>query len=120
MSTPLLRVWLVRVRADRTTAYEAYARDHSRAMFLAQPGCLGVFFARMACGRHAACSFWRDQAAIDALAYSASYQATAAGLMALEATEGKPDVHVHMLTAGELAWPALVQQLDALNQETQA
>ena len=41
-----------------------------------------VAFLRRADGRHAACSLWRDQAAVDALARSTSYIDTATGLAA--------------------------------------
>lgn len=108
----ILRIWTTRVNPAREDEYLAYARVHSRAMFLAQDGCLGVLFLRRADGRHAACSIWRDAAAVDALACSVAYQHTAAGLAATRALMGEPEIELFALTGGAIA-PELGRALAA-------
>lgn len=110
----LLRTWTTAVRPDRVDAYLAYARTRSRAMFLGQPDCLGVFFTRGADGRHGAVSLWRDAASLAALAHAPSYRETAAGLAATGALVGEAVVAVHDLTGGAAA-PDLAEHLDAIN-----
>lgn len=108
----ILRIWTISVDPLKEAEYLAYARSRSRAMFLAQDGCLGVFFLRHPDGRHAACSLWRDARAVEALANSASYQQTAAGLEATGALRGAAEVVVFDVTGGALS-PALLPTLDA-------
>lgn len=109
--TPLVRLWAVSIRPGAEAEYLAFARERSRAMFLAQPGCLGVLFLGMADGRHAACSLWRDAAAIEALASSPSYRETAAALLASGLLAGTPEVQVHALEGGALDLAALAEAL---------
>lgn len=96
----LLRIWMIGVRPEREQHYLDYARTRSREMFLAQGGCLGVFFLRHADGRHAACSLWRDAAAVAALSDSALYQSTARGLTATGALHGDATVEILEVTGG--------------------
>lgn len=99
----ILRIWTTRVDPAREDEYLAYARSHSRAMFLAQDGCLGILLLRRDDGRHAACSIWRDATAVDALARSVTYQQTAAGLAATRALIGEPEIELFALTGGAIA-----------------
>lgn len=98
----LLRIWTIGVRPEREEHYLVYARTLSREMFLAQAGCLGVFFLRRTDGRHAACSLWRDAAAVAALSDSARYQRTARGLRATGALHGDATVEIFEVTGGEV------------------
>lgn len=99
----LMRIWTVRVHVDREADYLVYARTQSRPMFLAQDGCLGVFFLRREDGRHAACSLWRDEAAITALGRSELYQRIARGLLETGTLSGDPEVEVFAITGGALS-----------------
>ena len=96
----LLRIWTTGVRPEREPHYLDYARTLSRAMFLVQAGCLGVFFLRRADGRHAVCSLWRDAAAVAALSDSALYQSTVRGLVATGTLHGDATVEIFEVTGG--------------------
>lgn len=99
----LLRIWTVFVDIEREQDYLNYARTRSRSMFLAQDGCLGVFFVSQENGRHAACSFWRDEAAVAALTGSTLYRSTVQGLVATRALRGEATVEVFAVTGGEMS-----------------
>ena len=68
-----LRIWRTRVCLDRLDEYERFVSEESLPMFRAQTGFLGVLFSRREDGL-AVLSFWRDQASVDALDTSATYQ----------------------------------------------
>lgn len=96
----ILRIWTIRIDPAQESAYLTYTRTRSQAMFLAQDGCLGVFFLRHADGRHAACSLWRDAAAVDALGQSALYRQTVADLAATGVLVGEPTIDQFAVTGG--------------------
>lgn len=99
----LLRIWTIGVHPERERDYLAYARTRSRSMFLAQDGCLGVFFLRRDDGCHAACSLWRDEHAVAALADSALYESTSRGLAATGALHGEATVELFDVMRGAVA-----------------
>jgi heme-degrading monooxygenase HmoA len=98
----IARLWKTGIAAGRGAAYEAFARDVSLPMFHAQPGFLGVVMGRDGASdgeRAWVLTLWQDQAAVDALASSPTYQATvaailAAGLLAGEQTTEVSAVHL--------------------------
>jgi heme-degrading monooxygenase HmoA len=102
----IARLWKTGIAPGRAEAYEAFARDVSLPMFHAQPGFLGVVMGRdvdrdpdPGTNRAWVLTLWQDQAAVDALAASPTYQATvaailAAGLLAGEQTTEVSAVHL--------------------------
>ena len=95
----LVRIWRTHIDEARAPEYEAFARQRSLPMFRAQQGFAGVLFARddASC---AVISFWRDAAAVDALAQSASYDETATALAATGMVVGAASVEVFELHGG--------------------
>ena len=69
------RLWKTRLRPGRGEAYERFAREISLPMFRQQEGFAGCLMSRTPEWGFVY-TFWRDQAAIDALDHSSSYQAT--------------------------------------------
>lgn len=98
----IVRVWTTGVVPGRETEYLRFAQERSRAMFMAQSGCLGVLFLRRSDGRHAACSFWRNIGDVEVLSRSETYQATAAALIATGALAGEATVVVYEVEGGTL------------------
>jgi heme-degrading monooxygenase HmoA len=111
----IVRVWETGVAPDRLAEYLAFARTRSRAMFLAQPGCLGVLFLRADGGRHAACTFWRDRDAIAALEASERYRATVAALVATGALFEPQTVRVWEVEGGAIVPAVLAEALGAMS-----
>ncbi len=109
----LVRLWTTQITLSHEADYLRFAEQRSRAMFLEQPGCLGVFFLRLPDGRHTACSFWRDQADIDALRDSPSYQATAGALGQSGILVGDQDVIVYQVEGGALRLNHLAEAAQA-------
>ncbi|HEV2914966.1 MAG TPA: antibiotic biosynthesis monooxygenase [Pyrinomonadaceae bacterium] len=107
----IVRIWTTRLADGREDEYLAFARERSRAMFLSQPGCLGVLFLKAEDGRHAACSFWKSAADVRALASSPSYNETATALAATGALSGESAVIVYEVEGGAFDGPALAQAL---------
>jgi heme-degrading monooxygenase HmoA len=116
----IVRIWTTDVVPGREPEYVRFAQERSRAMFLVQPGCLGVLFLRTSDGRHAACSFWRSAADVASLARSPSYQATAAALGATGVLEGKARVVVYEVEGGGLDGVAVSAALSASGGESPA
>ena len=100
----LMRIWTTRIAENREEEYLAFAESRSRAMFRSQPGCLGVLFLKSG-EEHAACSFWRSQADLDALAHSSSYRETRAAFEATGLLVGDATVRVYEVEGGSLAAP---------------
>jgi heme-degrading monooxygenase HmoA len=109
----ILRQWTTSIRVEAEDVSLAFARERSRAMFLSQPGCLGILFLRLPDGRHAACSLWRDAEAIRALGSSASYRETADALQRTGALVGEPEVTVCDVEGGAVDLEALARALTA-------
>ena len=97
----LIRIWRTHMDEARAPEYEAFVRQHSLPMFRAQPGFAGVLFARDAASC-AVISCWRDAAAVDAFARSASYHDTATALAATGMLVGEASVEVFELHDGYL------------------
>jgi heme-degrading monooxygenase HmoA len=95
----LIRIWRTQIDEARAPEYEAFARRRSLPMFRGQQGFAGVLFARDAASC-AVISFWRDAAAVDALARSASYHDTASALAATGMLVGETSVEVFELHGG--------------------
>lgn len=73
----LQRVWRCTIDPNRAGEYEDFARRISMPMFRKQPGYRGCIMARR--GQHCeVLTLWEDEAAIEALGMSDSYQATVA------------------------------------------
>jgi heme-degrading monooxygenase HmoA len=94
----IARLWKTGLKAGRSTAYEAFARDISLPMFRQQDGFLGCVMSRRE-DEGLVLTFWRDEAAVEALKRSPSYQATverilAAGLLAGAQSTEVTDVHL--------------------------
>src|SRR5687767_9337429 len=98
----ILRTWTVEVAEGREEEFLNFASSRSLPMFLAQRGCLGVLFLKDSSGAHTACSFWADQADVDALRNSATYTATARALDETGMLRGAPRVVVFGVKSGGL------------------
>ena len=60
------RLWTTGLKPDRVESYDRFARDISLPMFRQQEGFMGCVMLRSA-NEGLVLTFWRDQAAIDAL-----------------------------------------------------
>ena len=109
----LLRIWTTAVLPERERDYLAFVRSRSHAMFLAQDGCLGVFFLRRSNGRHAACSLWRDLQSIQALGESPLYVTTVRALSTTGVLAGEASVEIFEVTTGSVT-KELSDSLEAL------
>lgn len=94
----IARLWKTGLKPGRTAAYEAFARDISLPMFRKQDGFLGCVMSHRD-GEGLVLTFWRDEAAVEALKHSRSYQATverilAADLLAAEQSTEITEVHL--------------------------
>jgi heme-degrading monooxygenase HmoA len=96
----IVRLWTTRLAEGREDDFLRFAQTRSRAMFLSQPGCLGVLFLRAENGAHAACSFWRNSADVVALATSASYRDTVSALVATGVLRGETSTVVYEVQGG--------------------
>jgi heme-degrading monooxygenase HmoA len=97
----LVRIWRTHIEEARAPEYEAFAQQRSLPMFQTQQGFAGVLFAREGASC-AVISFWRDAAAVDALASSASYRETATALADTGMLVGEASVEVFELRGGLL------------------
>jgi hypothetical protein len=78
----IVRVWSASVDVDRLAEYHSFARTFSLPMFERQAGFRGVAFIGSPSGaRQAAVTLWEDLAAVEGLARSSDYLATADSLM---------------------------------------
>ncbi|HEX8051363.1 MAG TPA: hypothetical protein VF517_00100 [Thermoleophilaceae bacterium] len=101
----LVRIWRTRIDATRATDYDAFAEQRSRPMFERQEGIEGVVFARNGADC-AVITFWRDAAALEALAGSRSYSETVDALGATGILTGEASVEVLEVQPGSSAPPA--------------
>jgi heme-degrading monooxygenase HmoA len=97
------RLWTTRLRPGWGEAYEQFAREISLPMFRQQEGFVGCVMSRTP-ELGFVYTFWRDQAAIDALDQSPSYQATVkrileAGILDEPQTLQVAEVHLVDLAA---------------------
>jgi heme-degrading monooxygenase HmoA len=99
----IFRIWRTTVDATRWDEYARFEQEHSLPMFQQLPGCLGVFFVRLAGNEAAACTLWHDQAAIDRLTDDPLYQRTVAQLEVTGLLEGTQRVEVMLITDAWLA-----------------
>jgi heme-degrading monooxygenase HmoA len=72
-SMTFVRIWRARVDLERLDDYLRFVDEQSLPMFQGQQGFLGVICSRLG-DEVAVLSFWRDEAAVDALDTSATYQ----------------------------------------------
>lgn len=110
----IVRIWSSMVAAGRDADFLAYASGRSRAMFLSQPGCLGVLVLRNQDGTHATCSFWRDRQSAEALEASPAYRETLAGLIATGVLAGRATVARYDVSCGGAHGSALLEAIGAL------
>ena len=108
----IARIWTTAIDERREAEFLAYARTRSRAMFLEQPGCLGVLFLRDSPGMYRVCSFWEDRGGIDALANSTTYQQTVRGLIATDTLRGDASVELYEVMGGAVRGSDLSRLLD--------
>lgn len=106
-----LRIWTTDIVAEREEEYLAFAKERSREMFLAQPGCLGVLFLKASDGKHAACSFWTNSADVDALASSLTYKATVSDLEASGLLIGNANTRLYEIEGGGMDAHGLIKTL---------
>ena len=71
-------------------------------MFLSQPGCLGVLFLKSVDGKHAACSFWKSEEDIAALANSLMYKSTVSDLLATGVLAGEASISLYDVEGGAM------------------
>jgi len=89
----IARIWRTGIRPGRADAYESFAREISLPMFRAQQGYAGVVMGRD--GNSAwVLTLWRDQAAVDALASSATYQQTVERILAANLLDGEQTTEI--------------------------
>jgi heme-degrading monooxygenase HmoA len=94
----IARLWRTGLKSGRNAAYEVFAREISLPMFREQDGFLGCVMSHRD-GEGLVLTFWRDEAAVEALKHSPSYQATvdrilAADLLAGEQSTEVTDIHL--------------------------
>jgi heme-degrading monooxygenase HmoA len=102
----IARIWRTQVDLTRLAEYEQFAQEQSLPMFRQQRGFLGVFFLR----EHQNClvlSLWEDRIAVEALATSATYQATVRQLQATGLLLGHSLVELFEVSGGTLLPTAL-------------
>lgn len=95
----VVRIWRTRIDERRASEYEAFAEERSRPMFERQEGFEGVVFARSGADC-AVITFWRDAAAVDALAGSRSYRETVEALGATGILAGGASVESMRIHGG--------------------
>ena len=106
----IARLWRTQVDVTRLAEYEQFAQEKSLPMFHQQQGFLGVVFFR----EHQHClvlSLWRDRPAVEALAASATYQATVRQLQATRLLLGHQSVELFEVS-GSALFPAALSQLE--------
>ena len=108
----IARLWRTQVNLTRLAEYEQFAQEQSLPMFRQQRGFLGVFFL----GEHQAIlvlSLWEDRTAVEALATSATYQATVRQLQATGLLLGQSHVELFEISGGILL-PMALSHLEKL------
>ena len=89
----LARVWKTAVDPQSVVEYERFARDESLPMFESQPGFRGALLLRDG-DQCVVVTLWEDQAAIDALRDSATYQAAVEKIEATGFLRGTPTLEI--------------------------
>ena len=95
----IARMWKTGLRPGREEDYENFARHISLSMFRAQPGFAGCAMGH-ADGSAWVLTFWRDEAAAEALASSPSYRSTVEAIEAADLLTGEQTIelsHVHLI-----------------------
>jgi len=77
----IVRIWHTKVDSARIAEFEQFAIQQSLPMFRQQAGLLGVFFTRST-DEFQTITLWENQAAVDALATSPTYQDTVSRIKA--------------------------------------
>ncbi|GAA1576841.1 hypothetical protein GCM10009789_32980 [Kribbella sancticallisti] len=77
----IARIWRTGLDESRAAEYDAFAVERSLPMFRRQDGIRAAFLVRPETGR-AVITFWRDMAAVDALARSEDYLQTVEAILA--------------------------------------
>lgn len=114
MPSMIVRIWLTRIPAEREAEYLTFAQQHSRKMFLSQPGCLGVLFLKEVDEKHAVCSFWNSRSDVEMLANSPTYNATVADLTATGVLAGEATVTVYDIEGGGIDNTSFTATLEKL------
>ena len=89
----IARMWRTGIKPGRAEAYEEFARTISLSMFRAQQGFAGVVMGRDG-GSAWVLTLWRDQAAVESLATSASYRAAVEKILASDLLDGEQSTEV--------------------------
>ena len=97
----IVRTWQTAIDPDRVEEFEAFANTYSLPMFQLQPGCLGVLFSRDG-WKTTTLSFWEDQASIDQLETSTTYQETVRRILETKLLRGEQSVMVYPIFGGYL------------------
>lgn len=101
----IARLWKTGLNRQRVDAYEEFARTVSLPMFHQQDGFLGCVMGRTETEGFVM-TFWRDQAAIDALDTSPSYKATVARISKAGLLDGMQSVDLlqpHLIDMAQVA-----------------
>lgn len=100
----IARLWKTGLKPGRIAAYETFAREISLPMFREQDGFLGCVMSRQGV-QGKVLTFWRDEAAVEALTHSPSYQATVERILAADLLAGEQSTEiseVHLLALDHL------------------
>jgi len=97
----IILTWQTTIDPDRVEDFEAFANTHSLPMFQKQSGCLGVLFSREGANT-TTLSFWEDQASIDQLELSTSYQETVRRIQDTGFLRGEQIVRTYPIFGGYL------------------
>lgn len=97
----IVRTWHTTIDPDRVEDFEAFANTYSLPMFRKQSGCLGVLFSREGADT-TTLSFWEDQASIDQLEFSSSYQETVRRIQDTDLLRGEQSVTIYPILGGYL------------------
>ncbi len=106
----IVRTWQTTIDPDRVEDFEAFAKTYSLPMFRKQSGCLGVLFSREGADT-TTLSFWEDQASIDQLDSSTSYQETVRRIQDIDLLRGEQTVTVYPIFGGYLDLEEIEGQL---------
>lgn len=98
----IMRIWQTQVRADRIGDYERFARERSLPMFRRQGGFEGVVMGREGTDCRVI-TFWRDEAAVEALSRSESYCNTVTAIEAAGFLAGGQSVRCFAVHLSSLA-----------------
>lgn len=78
----IIRTWRARLTHDGADAYDAFARQRSRPMFIAAPGCLGFAFGRESATERSVVTVWSSASALADFEASAVYREVAGDMAA--------------------------------------